>query len=76
MEWNGMEWNGMEWNGIKSPMMLLTLTNRLQLLANILMKTLSNKTDFKNCQYLDGEKINSLYQMCIQANMACRNRVE
>ena len=40
--------------GIKRPMMLLTLTNRLQLLANI-MKTLSNKADFKNCQYLDGE---------------------
>ena len=40
--------------GIKSPMMLLTLTNRLQLLANesYIMKTLSNKADFKN---LDGE---------------------
>ena len=39
------------------PMMLLTLTNRLQLLANMryIMKTLSNKADFKNCQYLDGE---------------------
>ena len=35
-------------------MMLLTLTNRLQLLANesYIMKTLSNKADFKN---LDGE---------------------
>ena len=43
--------------GIKSPMMLLTLTNRLQLLANrsYIRKTLSNKADFKNCQYLDGE---------------------
>ena len=38
-------------------MMLLTLTNRLQLLANMsyIMKTLSNKADFKNFQYLDGE---------------------
>ena len=39
-------------------MMLLTLTNRLQLLANrsYIMKTLSNLADFKSCQYLDGEK--------------------
>ena len=39
-------------------MMLLTLTNRLQLLANksYIMKTLSKKANFKSCQYLDGEK--------------------
>ena len=38
-------------------MMLLTLTNRLQLLANksYIMKTLSKKADFKSCQYLDGK---------------------
>ena len=38
-------------------MMLLTLINRLQLLANMsyIMKTLSNKADFKSCQYLDGK---------------------
>ena len=39
-------------------MMLLTLINRLQLLANMsyIMKTLSNKADFKSCQYLDGKQ--------------------
>ena len=63
-------------------MMLLTLTNRLQLLANksYIMTTLSKKANLKSCQYLDGEKINSFneshYQICSQANMACRNGVE